>query len=125
LTLSVAYISRLIDDSGARLPRPAGGRRRPAWEAEPVPSKVTEPGETAHVERGAVPVQYRVDGGPLGRKPDGTMVVNNATGLARSQTSRNDVCATRLGQDERSSLHVYCLLATHPATMAPCSKAFR
>ena len=36
---------------------PLGGRRRPAWEAELVPSKVTEPGETEHVERGAVPEQ--------------------------------------------------------------------
>jgi hypothetical protein len=64
---------------------PLGGRRRPAWEAELVPSKVTEPGETEHVERSAVPVQYRVDGGPLGRKPDGTIVVDNAVGVTRAQ----------------------------------------
>ena len=69
--------------------------RRPAGKAEPVASKVTEPGETEHVERGAVPEQSRVDAGPLGRKPDGTVVVSNAAGLARSQTSRSDVCATR------------------------------
>lgn len=35
----------------------------------------------------ALPVQYRVDGGPLARKPDGTLVVNNADGLARAQAA--------------------------------------
>lgn len=35
----------------------------------------------------ALPVQYRVDGGPLARKPDGTVVVNNADGLARVQAA--------------------------------------
>jgi len=33
----------------------------------------------------AVPAPYRVDGGPLARKRDGTVTVNNATGLARVQ----------------------------------------
>ncbi|MBZ5544144.1 MAG: hypothetical protein LAO07_10755 [Acidobacteriia bacterium] len=33
----------------------------------------------------SAPVQYRVDGGPLARKPDGTVTVNNATGVARVQ----------------------------------------
>jgi hypothetical protein len=32
-----------------------------------------------------VPVQYRVDGGPLGRKPDGTIVLDNAVGVTRAQ----------------------------------------
>jgi len=33
----------------------------------------------------AMPVQYRTDGGPLSRKPDGTVVVDNAAGIARVQ----------------------------------------
>ena len=35
----------------------------------------------------ALPVQYRVDGGSLARKPDGTVVVNNAAGVARAQAA--------------------------------------
>jgi hypothetical protein len=31
----------------------------------------------------SVPVQFRVDGGPLARKPDGTVVLDNATGVSR------------------------------------------
>jgi hypothetical protein len=33
----------------------------------------------------SAPVQYRVDGGPLARKPDGTVTVDNAAGVARLQ----------------------------------------
>jgi hypothetical protein len=33
----------------------------------------------------SAPVPYRVDGGPLARKPDGTITVDNATGVARVQ----------------------------------------
>jgi hypothetical protein len=33
----------------------------------------------------AMPIPYRVDGGPLSRKPDGTIVVDNASGLSRIQ----------------------------------------
>jgi len=33
----------------------------------------------------AMPIQYRVDGGPLSSKPDGTVVTDNAAGLARVQ----------------------------------------
>ena len=31
----------------------------------------------------AMPVQYRVDGGPLSQKPDGTVVIGNAAGVSR------------------------------------------
>ncbi len=33
----------------------------------------------------SVPVPYRVDGGPFAQKPDGTVAIDNATGLARVQ----------------------------------------
>ena len=33
----------------------------------------------------AMPVQYRTDGGPLSRKPDGTVVIGNPAGIARVQ----------------------------------------
>jgi hypothetical protein len=33
----------------------------------------------------SVPVPYRVDGGPLARKPDGTVVITNAVGVERVQ----------------------------------------
>lgn len=33
----------------------------------------------------AMPVQYRTDGGPLSRRPDGTLVIDNAAGRARVQ----------------------------------------
>jgi hypothetical protein len=34
----------------------------------------------------AMPVQYRTDGGPLSRKRDGTIVIDNPAGVARVQT---------------------------------------
>ena len=33
----------------------------------------------------AMPVQYRTDAGPLSRKPDGTVVIDNPTGIVRAQ----------------------------------------
>jgi len=37
----------------------------------------------------AMPIQYRVDGGPLSQKGDGTVVIGNAAGIARVQSMFN------------------------------------
>src|SRR2546422_8419469 len=52
----------------------------------------------------AMPVRYRVDPGPLSKRPDGTVVIDHATGVARDRKS------TRLNSSHGYiSYAVFCL----------------